>query len=407
MNQITNIAELYVIYNKKIDTSNLDNYDKKNDFIASLDSIVAKEKEKISQLKEKLTQISKLFSSDISDKMISCIDKYMEQLNQYNGFFNNNEDFTQDEIKKVNEFAEAIDKIDTELDELMSQSYTDFSNVILESLKSGRVKPDELNQLVSVLSLEDNQKDAMLQALTNYKKTEQPAIKEEEGKEIDVEYVAGNDYHNSVQDVKKQDRISELDMLIEEFNSKGSLSFTEAIKLYSLVEEREELRKSSYAKKDIASNLREKQMSSLDSKISSYGEQINEEAKKQEQMKSKLFKYVSNVKIGMLQGKMNSLQKKFGSVKSAQAAAAIHAYDAQNRMISFKVKLATAKKVVLDTAKMVKTEFNNIKADFSKFVSRKSRVQDMENGNVIITGQPRTIDLRLPEQQLSSSTVAL
>ena len=148
-------------------------------------------------------------------------------------------------------------------------------------------------------------------------------------------------------------------------------------------------------------------MSSLDSKISSYGEQINEEAKKQEQMKSKLFKYVSNVKIGMLQGKMNSLQKKFGSVKSAQAAAAIHAYDAQNRMISFKVKLATAKKVVLDTAKMVKTEFNNIKADFSKFVSRKSRVQDMENGNVIITGQPRTIDLRLPEQQLSSSTVAL
>lgn len=432
MNQIINIAEFYSIYNNKIDTSSLDNYDKKTDFIESFDSVVSNNKKKLNSLKEKLTQISKLFSSDISDKIISCIDKYMEQLNQYNGFFNSDTDFTQEEITKVNEFAESINIFDTELDELIKESYTDLSNIIFESLKSGSIKSDELNQLMSILNLNDNQKDAMLQGLNNYKNAEQQTVKDEEGKdslgmtesdgsqlndntkksdkdkqEIDVEYVAGSDYHNSVQNVKKHDRISELNMLIDELRSKGNLSFAEATKLYSLVEEREELRKSSYAKKDIASNLREKKLSSLDRKINDYGEQIKEELQKQEQMKSKLFKYVSNMKIGRLKGKVDSLQEKFGTVKSAQAAAAIHAYDAQNRMISFKAKLATAKKVITDSAKMVKNEFNNIKADFSRFVSKKNKVQDMRNGNVIITNPPRTINLRLPEQQLSPGVIAI
>ena len=432
MNQIINIAEFYSIYNNKIDTSSLDNYDKKTDFIESFDSVVSNNKKKLNSLKEKLTQISKLFSSDISDKILSCIDKYMEQLNQYNGFFNSDTDFTQEEITKVNEFAESINIFDTELDELIKESYTDLSNIIFESLKSGSIKSDELNQLMSILNLNDNQKDAMLQGLNNYKNAEQQTVKDEEGKdslgmtesdgsqlndntkksdkdkqEIDVEYVAGSDYHNSVQNVKKHDRISELNMLIDELRSKGNLSFAEATKLYSLVEEREELRKSSYAKKDIASNLREKKLSSLDRKINDYGEQIKEELQKQEQMKSKLFKYVSNMKIGRLKGKVDSLQEKFGTVKSAQAAAAIHAYDAQNRMISFKAKLATAKKVITDSAKMVKNEFNNIKADFSRFVSKKNKVQDMRNGNVIITNPPRTINLRLPEQQLSPGVIAI
>ena len=432
MNQIINIAEFYSIYNNKIDTSSLDNYDKKTDFIESFDSVVSNNKKKLNSLKEKLTQISKLFSSDISDKIISCIDKYMEQLNQYNGFFNSDTDFTQEEITKVNEFAESINIFDTELDELIKESYTDLSNIIFESLKSGSIKSDELNQLMSILNLNDNQKDAMLQGLNNYKNAEQQTVKDEEGKdslgmtesdgsqlndntkksdkdkqEIDVEYVAGSDYHNSVQNVKKHDRISELNMLIDELRSKGNLSFAEATKLYSLVEEREELRKSSYAKKDIASNLREKKLSSLDRKINDYGDQIKEELQKQEQMKSKLFKYVSNMKIGRLKGKVDSLQEKFGTVKSAQAAAAIHAYDAQNRMISFKAKLATAKKVITDSAKMVKNEFNNIKADFSRFVSKKNKVQDMRNGNVIITNPPRTINLRLPEQQLSPGVIAI
>ena len=432
MNQIINIAEFYSIYNNKIDTSSLDNYDKKTDFIESFDSVVSNNKKKLNSLKEKLTQISKLFSSDISDKIISCIDKYMEQLNQYNGFFNSDTDFTQEEITKVNEFAESINIFDTELDELIKESYTDLSNIIFESLKSGSIKSDELNQLMSILNLNDNQKDAMLQGLNNYKNAEQQTVKDEEGKdslgmtesdgsqlndntkksdkdkqEIDVEYVAGSDYHNSVQNVKKHDRISELNMLIDELRSKGNLSFAEATKLYSLVEEREELRKSSYAKKDIASNLREKKLSSLDRKINDYGEQIKEELQKQEQMKSKLFKYVSNMKIGRLKGKVDSLQEKFGTVKSAQAAAAIHAYDAQNRMISFKAKLATAKKVITDSAKMVKNEFNNIKSDFSRFVSKKNKVQDMRNGNVIITNPPRTINLRLPEQQLSPGVIAI
>ena len=432
MNQIINIADFYSIYNNKIDTSSLDNYDKKTDFIESFDSVVSNNKKKLNSLKEKLTQISKLFSSDISDKILSCIDKYMEQLNQYNGFFNSDTDFTQEEITKVNEFAESINIFDTELDELIKESYTDLSNIIFESLKSGSIKSDELNQLISILNLNDNQKDAMLQGLNNYKNAEQQTVKDEEGKdslgmtesdgsqlndntkksdkdkqEIDVEYVAGSDYHNSVQNVKKHDRISELNMLIDELRSKGNLSFAEATKLYSLVEEREELRKSSYAKKDIASNLREKKLSSLDRKINDYGEQIKEELQKQEQMKSKLFKYVSNMKIGRLKGKVDSLQEKFGTVKSAQAAAAIHAYDAQNRMISFKAKLATAKKVITDSAKMVKNEFNNIKADFSRFVSKKNKVQDMRNGNVIITNPPRTINLRLPEQQLSPGVIAI
>ena len=432
MNQIINIAEFYSIYNNKIDTSSLDNYDKKTDFIESFDSVVSNNKKKLNSLKEKLTQISKLFSSDISDKILSCIDKYMEQLNQYNGFFNSDTDFTQEEITKVNEFAESINIFDTELDELIKESYTDLSNIIFESLKSGSIKSDELNQLISILNLNDNQKDAMLQGLNNYKNAEQQTVKDEEGKdslgmtesdgsqlndntkksdkdkqEIDVEYVAGSDYHNSVQNVKKHDRISELNMLIDELRSKGNLSFAEATKLYSLVEEREELRKSSYAKKDIASNLREKKLSSLDRKINDYGEQIKEELQKQEQMKSKLFKYVSNMKIGRLKGKVDSLQEKFGTVKSAQAAAAIHAYDAQNRMISFKAKLATAKKVITDSAKMVKNEFNNIKSDFSRFVSKKNKVQDMRNGNVIITNPPRTINLRLPEQQLSPGVIAI
>ena len=432
MNQIINIADFYSIYNNKIDTSSLDNYDKKTDFIESFDSVVSNNKKKLNSLKEKLTQISKLFSSDISDKIISCIDKYMEQLNQYNGFFNSDTDFTQEEITKVNEFAESINIFDTELDELIKESYTDLSNIIFESLKSGSIKSDELNQLISILNLNDNQKDAMLQGLNNYKNAEQQTVKDEEGKdslgmtesdgsqlndntkksdkdkqEIDVEYVAGSDYHNSVQNVKKHDRISELNMLIDELRSKGNLSFAEATKLYSLVEEREELRKSSYAKKDIASNLREKKLSSLDRKINDYGEQIKEELQKQEQMKSKLFKYVSNMKIGRLKGKVDSLQEKFGTVKSAQAAAAIHAYDAQNRMISFKAKLATAKKVITDSAKMVKNEFNNIKSDFSRFVSKKNKVQDMRNGNVIITNPPRTINLRLPESQLSPGVIAI
>ena len=432
MNQIINIADFYSIYNNKIDTSSLDNYDKKTDFIESFDSVVSNNKKKLNSLKEKLTQISKLFSSDISDKILSCIDKYMEQLNQYNGFFNSDTDFTQEEITKVNEFAESINIFDTELDELIKESYTDLSNIIFESLKSGSIKSDELNQLISILNLNDNQKDAMLQGLNNYKNAEQQTVKDEEGKdslgmtesdgsqlndntkksdkdkqEIDVEYVAGSDYHNSVQNVKKHDRISELNMLIDELRSKGNLSFAEATKLYSLVEEREELRKSSYAKKDIASNLREKKLSSLDRKINDYGEQIKEELQKQEQMKSKLFKYVSNMKIGRLKGKVDSLQEKFGTVKSAQAAAAIHAYDAQNRMISFKAKLATAKKVITDSAKMVKNEFNNIKADFSRFVSKKNKVQDMRNENVIITNPPRTINLRLPEQQLSPGVIAI
>ena len=432
MNQIINIADFYSIYNNKIDTSSLDNYDKKTDFIESFDSVVSNNKKKLNSLKEKLTQISKLFSSDISDKILSCIDKYMEQLNQYNGFFNSDTDFTQEEITKVNEFAESINIFDTELDELIKESYTDLSNIIFESLKSGSIKSDELNQLISILNLNDNQKDAMLQGLNNYKNAEQQTVKDEEGKdslgmtesdgsqlndntkksdkdkqEIDVEYVAGSDYHNSVQNVKKHDRISELNMLIDELRSKGNLSFAEATKLYSLVEEREELRKSSYAKKDIASNLREKKLSSLDRKINDYGEQIKEELQKQEQMKSKLFKYVSNMKIGRLKGKVDSLQEKFGTVKSAQAAAAIHAYDAQNRMISFKAKLATAKKVITDSAKMVKNEFNNIKSDFSRFVSKKNKVQDMRNGNVIITNPPRTINLRLPEQQLSPGVIAI
>lgn len=433
MNQILSFAELYIIYNREIDTSNLEKHDKKADFIASLDTIVSNNKEKLTKLKEKITQISKLFSSDIADKIISCIDKYMEQLSQYQGFFNNDVDeFTQEEIKKINEFAEIIDRLDDELSEVMNASYTDFSNLISENLKSGKIKSDELTQLISVLSLNENQKDAMLHALTDYKNAEQQTVKDEKGKESsesaetdsgqsndtseqadiaeqenDVEYVAGNDYHNSVQDKKKQDRISELDMLIDELRSKSNLSFVEAIRLYSLVEEREELRKSSYTKKSVASNVREKQMSSLDSKISDYNEQIKSELQKQEQMKSQLFKYVSNMKIGRLQGKMTSLQEKFGTVKSAQAAAAIHAYDTQNRMISFKAKLATAKKVITDTAKMIKNEFNNIKADFSKFVSKKNKVQDMRNGNVVITRPPSTISLRLPEQQMSSSIVAI
>ena len=127
MNQIINIAEFYSIYNNKIDTSSLDNYDKKTDFIESFDSVVSNNKKKLNSLKEKLTQISKLFSSDISDKILSCIDKYMEQLNQYNGFFNSDTDFTQEEITKVNEFAESINIFDTELDELIKESYTDLS----------------------------------------------------------------------------------------------------------------------------------------------------------------------------------------------------------------------------------------------------------------------------------------
>lgn len=428
MDQITNFAELYVIFNKKIDTSILNSSNKKTDFIASMNIIVTQNKEKLTNLKKKNTEISKLFSSDISDKISSCIDKYIEQIDKYQQLYDENgEEFTQDEMDKINEFAENVNKIDDELTELIKASYEDYSSLILENLKSGNIKEAELSQLIAISNLDNEQKDVMLQSLNNYKNTEQQAVEDEKGKksegttasdstqdvgtseqdkEDDVEYVTGTDYHNRVQDKKKSDRISELDILIDDLYSKNNLSFIEAMKLYNLVKEREELVKSNYTKKSLASNIREKKMSKLDSKISSYSEQLQTELEKQEQMKSGIFRYFSNRKVGKLREKMTSLQEKFGDVKSAQAAAAIHAYDAQNRMISFKAKFLTAKQVAVNTAVMVKNEFNNLRADFSRFISKKSRVQDMRNGDVTINATPSTINLRLPEQ-LEAATISM
>lgn len=428
MDQITNFAELYVIFNKKIDTSILNSSNKKTDFIASMNIIVTQNKEKLTNLKKKNTEISKLFSSDISDKISSCIDKYIEQIDKYQQLYDENgEEFTQDEMDKINEFAENVNKIDDELTELIKASYEDYSSLILENLKSGNIKEAELSQLIAISNLDNEQKDVMLQSLNNYKNTEQQAVEDEKGKksegttasdstqdvgtseqdkEDDVEYVTGTDYHNRVQDKKKSDRISELDILIDDLYSKNNLSFIEAMKLYNLVKEREELVKSNYTKKSLASNIREKEMSKLDSKLSDYSEQLQTELEKQEQMKSGIFRYFSNRKVGKLREKMTSLQEKFGDVKSAQAAAAIHAYDAQNRMISFKAKFLTAKQVAVNTAVMVKNEFNNLRADFSRFISKKSRVQDMRNGDVTINATPSTINLRLPEQ-LEAATISM
>ena len=54
-------------------------------------------------------------------------------------------------------------------------------------------------------------------------------------------------------------------------------------------------------------------------------------------------------------------------------------------------KLATAKKVVLDTAKMVKTEFNNIKADFLGLTSKLEKNFDKKYSEDQLYGQRRDV----------------
>lgn len=401
MNQFVDIIILYTICGQKIDYSNLNFENDKTDFISSLNEVVSQNMTKITSIKEKFNSISNLHFDGISNKLTSCIDNYMNKLDSFQNCFTDGKELTDEEKKNVQNLIEEINKLEEQLNSIVNESLNNFKKFISDNLKSEKIKLDDLTVLMSVLNISDEQKNAIKDTISEYKNdnkkndkdekgnktdTEQQSVKEEkEENKYDIEFIAGEDYHKRVQDIRKQDRLSELEQQISEFQNiekSRSLTFLEAMKYNSFQREKQELEKTSYAKKDLLAVLREKDLEILNDKKASYNEQINNEKSKQNNMKSKLFKFLSLKKIERLEKKINKLNEKFGTVKNAQSVSAIRSYNLKNQFISLKSNFATAKE-----------EFGKIRSDYKKFVTKENIINGLKNKTGMILNKPKNLEI--------------
>lgn len=445
MDNIIKFTEIYSVYNKKLDSSSINNNVSEIERLKSSKSLASQRKEQLISLKEKVNRCATLFSNNHSSELSNCIDRLAKVTGDYESVIDSlNEVPTEEDLKKISELSEQSEKLNEELAKLMELSYEDYMNVLFENIKSNKVQPDVLESYMNTLNLESNQKDVIATVLDKYNKelqgevnAEQQTMEDEKGKksespsssengqnpdnsteniqdeeqvvnEATIAYDKDSVYYEKVQKSRQSDRMNELDNQIEQLKAmkeiNGKLSFMDAIKLSSLIEERENLKKQYInTKMNFADKNRENKLSDMNDKIEDYNKQYMDELKRQQEMKSKLFKYFSNRKSEKLASKIASLQAKMGKVQSKQAASAIHAYDSQNKFISLKAKLSGTKQVVGNIAKAVHTEIKNTISDFSRFVSRKGKVKDMQSKKCILAAAPKTINLQLPQYQVSTA----
>ena len=140
-------------------------------------------------------------------------------------------------------------------------------------------------------------------------------------------------------------------------------------------------------------DLREKKLDNLNNDINELNQKITDERRKLEQRRSKILKFISARKLKMLENKVSTLQKKFGKVKSTQAAAAIHAYDSQQRMASFKAKLKLTGKGFKKVGTGFVTGAGHV-ASFARATKRElnTLIDELSNKTGSMTGEPSIVD---------------
>lgn len=381
--ELFDFIQLYVNSNFEIKPFNKgDSNDLGNNINNFKEQLVNPISSNLKKVNKQYEKISNIFSTNISEKINSCKNEFKELFAKYDKM--SKIDFTNctdEEIVKIGEEFEKINKDFSELlnkfNNIIKESYEDFSKYIFNSLKEKKITEDELNGIINISNLNDEQKNAMKEAINKFK-TEQQTIKDNEGENVNdnqptssqsgvqdedvFEYIAGKDYFDSIKGSMEQERLSALQKMIDALKTKkrennDKLSISDAIKLYNLTKEKETLKEMlrnrqsglTSDKRGILVDSREKKLEDLNNNITELNQNLAEERRKLEQRRSKILKFISAKKVKKLEGKLGSLQQKFGKVKSAQIAAAIHAYDSQQRMVSFKTKL----NIVSDNAKKV------------------------------------------------------
>ena len=369
---------------------------------------------------EQLEKKSILFSTDFSEKMNSCSNEFKELFSRY-------EYFSKIDINSITEenmsnLIEELDKFVNDLKTLVSNfysiindSYQDFSNYIFKCLKYNYISEDDLNTIINISNLSEEQKNVIKEAINKFK-TEQQSIKDNEGENVnenqppsdnlrnqEIEYVAGTNYFDSIKDSRLQQRISRLQEMIDTLNARKSgngdkLSIAENLKLYDLVAEKENLEEmlrnqKKSDKRGKLADLREKKLDNLNNDINELNQKITDERRKLEQRRSKILKFISARKLKMLENKVSTLQKKFGKVKSTQAAAAIHAYDSQQRMASFKAKLKLTGKGFKKVGTGFVTGAGHV-ASFARATKRElnTLIDELSNKTGSMTGEPSIVD---------------
>ncbi len=445
MNDIKEFTNIYITYNnsnmedklRDVITSSA-SYDDK---LKSIQQIMAESKKALSKLKQLISTNANLISNAKTVELSNKIEHMIDSLSTIDSDINDLlASVTSDKIQNLKSHIDAYEEDVTSLDSMMFNSLEKYQENLYFAVKNGAMTSDDLSKLRQESGLQDEQRDAIDKVINQLNKekeltdnkemdlSEQASIEDKKGNisedsinsfsDVDiatnetvskglkerlnaVQYNQDSFYGADIQQVRIEFEIEQLSKRITSLKEKEKLSFKEAVELQSLVAQVEQLNEALFNielnRRDLK---REEKLERVDAKISSKQNDILEEQARQANSNSKLFRYISARKEANLTEKLTKLQTKMGKIQSKQRQSALLKFDKQNNKLSRKATRQAVKRVVATTTKdkiqklrdlknRVVEETINITTDIkNRFIHKKEVVNDMQNEEVIITGQP-------------------
>ncbi len=445
MNDIKEFTNIYITYNnsniedklRDVITSSA-SYDDK---LKSIQQIMAESKKELSKLKQLISTNANLISNAKAVELSNKIEHMIDSLSTIDIDINDLlASVTSDTIQNLKSHIDAYEEDVTSLDSMMFNSLEKYQENLYFAVKNGAMTSDDLSKLRQESGLQDEQRDAIDKVINQLNKekeltdnkemdlSEQASIEDKKGNisedsinsfsDVDVatnetvskglkerlnavQYNQDSFYGADIQQVRIEYEIEQLSKRITSLKEKEKLSFKEAVELQSLVAQVEQLNEALFNielnRRDLK---REEKLERVDAKISSKQNDILEEQTRQANSNSKLFRYISARKEANLTEKLTKLQTKMGKIQSKQRQSALLKFDKQNNKLSKKATRQAIKRVVATTTKdkiqklrdlknRVVEETINITTDIkNRFIHKKEVVNDMQNEEVIITGQP-------------------
>lgn len=458
MNDIKELTNIYTTYNN----SNIEDQlreiikgnESDNEKFKSIQKVMNTSKENLSKLKQLITDNSKLISNVKATELSNKIEHIIASLNVLDNDINDIlASITNDNIQKFQVHIGEYNDNMIELDNIMFMSLEKYQENLYFAVVNGILTINDLNQMKTESDLNQEQREAIEKVIIKLQKekglsgsneqdlAEQASMEDKKGKlsenpddtfsdviDVDVkddnslglkerlnniQYNQDSFYGADIEQVRIEYEIEQLNKKIQALKNQEHLSFNQAIELHSLVMHAEQLNEMLFnielGRKDLK---REEKLARVSSKVSSKENDILVSKEQQANSNSRLFKYVSARKEKKLTEQLDKLKAQMGVIQSKQRESVLLKFDKQNNRVTKKAKRQATKRVIVQTTKdkiqklkelknNVVAEARNIKSDIkNRFIHKPEMVNDMQNEEITIIGQPLEI---VPLENLNMS----
>lgn len=453
MNSIILLNDFYNIYNNNNNLMEnllaaLESSSNQKKVVSELQTVIKDHLDVLESLNGQFSKISTLLELPVRLGLSSQIDTVIGDLNNIRDALGK-DDIDGEKLEQM--FSNLNNSYSTYI-EICDSAYKNYKDTLYFAFKTNAISLEDLEQMKDKDDIAPKQKEDIEQVIEKIKielgpahlydvnMAEQTAIGDEKGKESsntdtqmqpvanqaqkpqslserleNIEYQSGVNYADAVTEVRLEAELDKLSNQIERLKGKEKLTFSEAIQLQALI-------KQSLALEEMVFNQtkqqqrRETKMTSLDSKIATNAERLEQE--KQNESKSNLFRYVSARKQQKLQEKLRALETKMAVIQTEQRMSTLVKFDKTNNKIARKAKRQATRQVIMTTTKEniekikafgkkvviggknVLNEGKNIASDVSRFVKNSQLMEKLRNRAIIMEGEPSILSLPEPEDTL-------